>query len=289
MASNNYSEEQKAAVLARVPEIGVRAAAEEAGIPWQAVARWNKVAKEAQETDNKVESETSEAVVEVEVKPAEEPIPEAEADVKPAEASVVEADASPVEADDNAKPVEKKPAKAKAQSKPKQKKSEKESSKTKQAAKKADKKTVETEKTVNAEDEKSTDSAARFPVIKPFMVNRGWFKNNRNSKSEFTGNMKTYAERMIDMQKSSVENVKQQWSQSFSYLQDLQGKFVDFLPDDSKFPIPSKKFVNEMKKLQEKTNQLFEEQMDSIVDFFIKGQEQFFDMVYKATEKKEEE
>ena len=39
MASNNYTDEQKAAVLARVPEVGVKVAAEEAGVPWQAVAR----------------------------------------------------------------------------------------------------------------------------------------------------------------------------------------------------------------------------------------------------------
>ena len=55
------TEEQKAAVLARVPELGVKAAAAEAGVPWQAVARWNKAAQTSmavEETGNAAEENT---------------------------------------------------------------------------------------------------------------------------------------------------------------------------------------------------------------------------------------
>ena len=56
MAKQEYTEEQKKAVLERVAEIGVREAAAEAGIPWQAVARWNKnmsTAKNSEKTKDR--------------------------------------------------------------------------------------------------------------------------------------------------------------------------------------------------------------------------------------------
>ena len=77
----NYTEEQKAAVLARVPEIGVKAAAAEAGIPWQAVAKWNKATakasadekiSEAQEVIEKAEEENKTAVIDAVQEKAEE-------------------------------------------------------------------------------------------------------------------------------------------------------------------------------------------------------------------------
>jgi len=37
-----YTEEQKAAVLDKVPTLGIHRAAQEAGIPWQTVTRWIK-------------------------------------------------------------------------------------------------------------------------------------------------------------------------------------------------------------------------------------------------------
>ncbi len=39
-----YTDKQKAAVLARASEIGVAAAAKEAGIPVTTVSKWNKAA-----------------------------------------------------------------------------------------------------------------------------------------------------------------------------------------------------------------------------------------------------
>lgn len=48
MAHNKYTEEQKAAVLARASEIGITAAAKEAGIDRSTVSRWNKAAAQTQ-------------------------------------------------------------------------------------------------------------------------------------------------------------------------------------------------------------------------------------------------
>ena len=78
MARKNYTEEQKAAVLARAKEIGISAAAREAGISVANVSKWNKAAKtaEAQELYDKAADEATEAVADA----------IAEADLKMAEA-----------------------------------------------------------------------------------------------------------------------------------------------------------------------------------------------------------
>ena len=64
-----------------MPEIGVKAAAAEAGIPWQAVAKWNKAAakasadekiSEAQEVIEKAEEENKTAVIDAVQEKAEE-------------------------------------------------------------------------------------------------------------------------------------------------------------------------------------------------------------------------
>lgn len=52
--AQKYTDEQKAAVLARVPEIGIHAAAEEAGIPWKKVAKWEKAAAAPQDAEEAV-------------------------------------------------------------------------------------------------------------------------------------------------------------------------------------------------------------------------------------------
>jgi len=59
-----YTEEQKNAVIARIPEIGISAAAKEAGIPVQTVSKWNKAAKTARAQDiyARAETEAAEAV-----------------------------------------------------------------------------------------------------------------------------------------------------------------------------------------------------------------------------------
>ena len=73
-----YTEEQKHAVLARIPEIGMSEAAKEAGIPVSTVSKWNKAAKTGQARDlyAKAEKAADAAVVEAFV----------EADAKLAEA-----------------------------------------------------------------------------------------------------------------------------------------------------------------------------------------------------------
>ena len=116
-----------------------------------------------------------------------------------------------------------------------------------------------------------------------------WFEKMKNSKpkDEFKDNMKSFWEKKTEMEKSSVEAAKKQWSQSFDYLKDMQERFIDSLPDDAKFPVPLKSFMNEMKKFQEMSKAHFEEQADSAVDFYFKGQERFFDMICAAMGKKE--
>ncbi len=52
--AQKYTDEQKAAVLARVPEIGIQEAAEEAGIPWKKVVKWEKKAAASQDTEEAV-------------------------------------------------------------------------------------------------------------------------------------------------------------------------------------------------------------------------------------------
>jgi len=61
-----YTEEKKAAVLARVSEIGVAAAAKEAGIPVTTVSKWNKAAAvtEAQAIVDKADKNMAAAVTE---------------------------------------------------------------------------------------------------------------------------------------------------------------------------------------------------------------------------------
>ena len=59
---SDYTEELKNKVLARVSEIGVKAAADEFNVPWQAVTQWKKKAKETHE--NPVE------IIEVPVTPS---------------------------------------------------------------------------------------------------------------------------------------------------------------------------------------------------------------------------
>ncbi len=134
------------------------------------------------------------------------------------------------------------------------------------------------------------DAKAMFQGMMPFMPNMEWFDKMKNSKSveEFKDNMKSAWEKSIELGKSSVDSAKKQWSESFDYLKDMQEKFADSLPEDSKFPLPKKEFMNEMIKFQEMSKAHFEAQMDSAVDFYFKGQEQFFDMVCAAMDKKEE-
>ena len=135
------------------------------------------------------------------------------------------------------------------------------------------------------------DPKAKFPGMMPFIPNKEWFEKMKNSKSkdELKDNMKTAWEKTIEMEKSSMEGARKQWSQSFDYLKDMQEKFVDSLPDGSNFPIPRKEFMKEMKKFQEMSKAHLEEQVNSAVDFYFKGQEQFYDMVCAAMEKKEQE
>ena len=72
-----YTEEQKNAVLARIPEIGVSEAAKEAGIPVSTVSKWNKAAKTAQarelyaKAEDSASAELAEAIIKADAKLAD--------------------------------------------------------------------------------------------------------------------------------------------------------------------------------------------------------------------------
>ena len=303
MARKNYTDEQKAAVLARVEAVGIVAASKEAGIDRKTVATWKKAAETAKiaETQDVVDQVETEAVVEAtaaaetEAQPAEAPATEALAEAE-TEAQPAEADAVMEEMKAEPKQPETKPK----QARPKQQKAKARKTEPKQAKqKKMETKTVAADQNVKGENKMSEkkntskDSKAGFPGKMPFRPDREWFEKKKDSasksKDEFKENMKSFWEKKIEMEKSSVEASKEQWTKSFDYLKDMQETLVSSLPDDSNLPIPPKDFMKEMKKFQEMSKTHFIEQADSVVDFYFKSQEQLLDVVYTAMSKKKEE
>lgn len=77
----------------------------------------------------------------------------------------------------------------------------------------------------------------------------------------------------------------------------MQDTFAALIPDDTSslppfmqmLPIAPKAFMERLKEFQIMANEHFVEQADSVMDFFFKGQEQFYDMVSAAMDKKEED
>ena len=141
----------------------------------------------------------------------------------------------------------------------------------------------------------------------PFMPwgkagNQNGHKENDNSqlkkekKENLKSTLKTFWMQNIDMQKASVENSKEQWNQFFTYLMDMQDTFFASVPDDvsslplaKMLPMSPKAFLEWMKDFQEMANEHFVEQADSVMDFCIQGQQQFFDMVSEAMESRNSE
>ena len=100
-----------------------------------------------------------------------------------------------------------------------------------------------------------------------------------------------------DRKKSSAENRREQWNQFFDYMMKMQDTFTDSLPEDvsslppcmQMLPIAPKAFMERVKEFEIMANEHFVEQADSVMDFFSRGREQFFDMVSAAMDKKEED
>ena len=61
------------------------------------------------------------------------------------------------------------------------------------------------------------------------------------------------------------------------------------MPYAQMLPIDPKAFMGWMKEFQIMANEYFLAQMDSAMDFYFRGQEQFFGMVSAAMDKKEED
>ena len=100
-----------------------------------------------------------------------------------------------------------------------------------------------------------------------------------------------------DRQKSTVDNRREQWKQYFDYRMEMQDTFAALIPDDISFlpsfvqmlPVSPKAFIEQLKEFEIMANEHFVAQMDSVMDFYFKGREQFFDMLSAAMDKKEED
>ena len=100
-----------------------------------------------------------------------------------------------------------------------------------------------------------------------------------------------------DRKKTTADNRREQWKRYFDYRIKMQDTFAASLPDDlsglppflQMLPMSPRAFMEQVKEFQILANEHFIEQADSVMDFFLKGQEQFFDLVSAAMDKKEED
>ena len=121
-------------------------------------------------------------------------------------------------------------------------------------------------------------------------------KNNMQ-KENIKSTLKSAWKQRTDRKKYTMDNRREQWKKQFDYRMKLQDTFADSLPDDVSslppflqvLPISPKAFMEWMKEFQIMAFEHYMEQAASVMDFFIQGQEQFFDLVSEAMEKKEDE
>ena len=96
-----------------------------------------------------------------------------------------------------------------------------------------------------------------------------------------------------DRRKATADSRREQLKQRLDYMQEMQDTFAASFPDEMPYaqmlPIDPKAFIGWLKEFQIMANEYFLAQMDSAMDFYFKGQEQFFDMVSEAMDKKEDE
>ncbi len=96
-----------------------------------------------------------------------------------------------------------------------------------------------------------------------------------------------------DRRKATADSRRELWKQNLDYMQEMQNTFAASLPDElpcaQMLPIDPKAFMEWMKEFQIMANEYFVAQVDSAMDFYFRGQEQFFDMFSAAMDKKEEE
>ena len=120
---------------------------------------------------------------------------------------------------------------------------------------------------------------------------------NNTQKENIKSTLKSAWKQKTDRKKSNADNRREQWKKYFDYRMELQDTFTDFLPDDisalpallQKLPVSPKDFMKQLKEFQIMANEHFLEQVDSLMDFYFKGQERIYDLVALAMEKKEED
>ncbi|MBE6473111.1 MAG: hypothetical protein E7Z99_05965 [Coriobacteriaceae bacterium] len=129
-----------------------------------------------------------------------------------------------------------------------------------------------------SKEEKAGNVWPMFPKWDPAQA--FWNGDKEKSKEQFKkfeGDMKEFWEKSIDIQKSSIDRSKDQYDQFFEYVQDMMDDFAGAFPEEMPWlpawAMPPKSFRKEMKEWEKMANEHFKEQMGSMVDFFIQGQE----------------
>ena len=125
----------------------------------------------------------------------------------------------------------------------------------------------------------------------------GWDWDSQKEKAdeksqEFKADFKTYWEKAIDVQKSSIDSSKEQFEQFFEYMMGMQDDFVEFLPEELPW-MPSwakapKAVRKQMKEFQKMANEYFVAQTDTWADFWIECQEKACEQIPNAPESAEE-
>jgi len=112
----------------------------------------------------------------------------------------------------------------------------------------------------------------------------GWSVNMDERKEQwedFKSTMENFWGQMQDMQKTSMDNWKEQWNKTFPQFLEMEDNFIDSLPDElptlpgmPSSPMTPKEFMDKLKEFQEMTNKHAVEQADSVFDFFMQSQQQ---------------
>ena len=120
---------------------------------------------------------------------------------------------------------------------------------------------------------------------------------NNTRKENMKSAMKSALTQRNERKKSTADNRREQWMQFFDYMMKMQDTFAASLPEDTSslppfvqmLPITPKAFMERLKKFETMANEHFLAQADSVMDFYFKRQEKFFDMISAAMDKKEED
>lgn len=120
-----------------------------------------------------------------------------------------------------------------------------------------------------------------FPMFDPSEWDWSDWEGNQEKATkkakEFRNEMKSFWEKGIEMQKSALDNSKDQYDQLFASMQETMDSFAEFLPEDMPLMPPCfsspKSFRKSMKEWEDMLNDYLKEQAGSLTDFAIKSQE----------------